>query len=121
MFGLNADISVGDDWSTKTSKKIALVLANTERGESLLKEIKILKLRMIKRNEALLHLLKSQPNGAAIKIHRPMETKMMLTLAKNVGLALKMLHFPGKIPNLIRNIVLSYIQHRATRQKQCRK
>jgi len=121
MFGLNADISVGDDWSTKTSKKIALVLANTERGESLLNEIKILKLRMINKDEALLHLLKSQPNGAAIKIHRPMETKVMLTLAKNVGLALKMSHFPRKIPNLIRNIVLSYIQHRATRQKQCRK
>jgi len=116
MFGLNADISVGDDWGIKASRKIALIVANTERGESLLNEIKILKLRKIHQDVALFHLLRSQPIGTAIKIRRPMETKMILTLVKNVGLTLKRLHLPSKIPSLIRGLAISYIRHRASKQ-----
>lgn len=117
MFGLNADISVGDDWSIKTNKKIALVLANTDRGELLLEELGILKLRMINQGEALLHLLKSQPNGVPIKIHSPMETKVMLILAKSVGSALKGLHFPRKISNLTRRLAVMHIKSRAKKTK----
>jgi hypothetical protein len=113
IFGLNADISVGDDWSIKEKRKIALIVANTNRGESLLNEIKILVLRKIDQNKGLLHLLKSQPNATSIKIYRPVEAKIILTLVKNIGLALKKAHFPTKIFNLIRDLALLYIRKRA--------
>jgi len=113
MFGLDADISVGDDWGIKTSKKIALITANTEKGLTLLDEIKILRLRRINEDKMLLHLLKSQPHGTAIKIRRPVETKIMLFLVKYAGLVLKKFGFPKKLPKIIRNLTLRYIQRRA--------
>lgn len=119
MFSLNADISVGDDWGIKTSRKIALIVANTEKGLSLLDKTKILKLRRINGDKSLLHLLRSQPHGTAIKILRPRETMMMLYLAKYVGLVLKKLRFPRKLPKLVRGLVLSYIQYRSYGTKRC--
>ena len=113
MFGLNADISVGDDWSIKTTKKIALITANTERGLSLLNEIKILELRRISEDKTILHLLKSQPNGTAIKICRPIETNVVLFIAKYVGLALKKLGVHRKLPIIIRSLALRYIRRRS--------
>ena len=113
MFGLNADISVGDDWGVKTTKKIALITANTERGLSLLNEIKILELRRISEDKTLLHLLKSQPDGTAIKICRPIETNVVLFIAKYVGLALKKLGVHRKLPIKIRSLALRYIRRRS--------
>jgi coenzyme F420-reducing hydrogenase beta subunit len=113
MFGLSADISVGDDWGIKTSRKIALIAANTEKGASLLNRIKMCGLLMVNGNKPLMVLLKSQPNGTAIKVCRPVETKILLILTKHAGLVLIKLRFPRKIVKLVRKLVLSHIQLRA--------
>lgn len=117
MFGLNADISVGDDWGIKTDRKIALVTANTVKGVALLKEINILKLNMIGRKKVLLTLLRSQPIGTAVKIYRPLETKIVLILTKYLSLVLIKLHFPRKICKLVRALAISSVQHRACQPK----
>lgn len=118
LFGLSADISVGDNWGVKTDEKIAIVTANTEKGISLINEVEILKLKPIKDGKEV--LLRSQPNGTAIKVYRSKATKTTLYIIKYFGLMFQH-SLLRKVANLIRSVLLSYVRYRANRYLKTRR
>ncbi len=116
MFGLNADLSIGDAWHIKTSKKIALVIANSRRGLEILERAKFKKILILKRvseSDVIYHLSKSKYYVG--KIYKPQEAMRVLYLAKLAGLMFKKLRFPKIIQRIVIWLVLRYITNRAYR------
>lgn len=118
MFGLSADISVGDDWGIKTDRKLALGIANSIRGLALIEELareKIIHVHAIKTDETPSILLNSQPIGKALKIYRPAETKFLMIMLKSLACIFSILRVPKRIMCLFRSLVLLYLSRRSLR------
>lgn len=101
MFGLNGDISVGDAWNLRTDYKIALVLANTVKGLTLLNEMMhndILHLKPVRSDEALTYL----HSEIKFKVYRSSKARPLYIFLKLIGLLGKKLYIPNNILNVFR-------------------
>jgi Coenzyme F420-reducing hydrogenase, beta subunit len=68
MFGLTADISIGDDWGIKIDKKVCLIAVNSERGLAVTSNCNLLEYERLK--NPIVTLYKSQPNGVPLKVNK---------------------------------------------------
>ncbi|MEM0358315.1 MAG: Coenzyme F420 hydrogenase/dehydrogenase, beta subunit C-terminal domain [Candidatus Bathyarchaeia archaeon] len=103
MFGLNADISIGDDWGIKTTRKLCLVSVNTDRGLEIFLNCNLIKYYEV--SNPVKTLLNSQPIGIPLKVFHPPLKVPVLKLMKALG------SFNTNVPlfritSLIRTIVL---------------
>lgn len=85
LYGLQADISVGDDWGVTTLEKIALVCVNTTRGLEILRNCTLLKLWDLGEDGKVITLIASQPMGYPRKFERGKGIDTVLRLVKFLG------------------------------------
>jgi len=85
LFGLHADISVGDDWGIVSDKKIFLMSINSDKGFNVLNKCSSLLELQDLGNNTVRVLIQSQPDGAALKIAPPEWKKVALLAIKGLG------------------------------------
>jgi len=102
MFGLNGDISVGDDWGIKTDKKICLISINTDRGRDRFSKCELLECNEVGTAEVL---LSSQHKGALLKVYSHPLKVPVLKLIKIMGW-LNTMPVIRKLAHLFRSIAL---------------
>ncbi len=114
LFGLHADISVGDDWGISSDKKVFLMAINTDRGLDILnKSLNLLEIEDLG-NEAPHVLIRSQPNGFTLKVAPPKWKNVALHAINIIG-RLNKFKFLRKIAYKFRSITLRLLQRSAKR------
>jgi coenzyme F420-reducing hydrogenase beta subunit len=104
IFELNADISIGDDWSINTEKKLCLVSINSERGVEVFSNCDILNYEQMK--NPVCALLRSQPRGAPLKVYYCPLKIPVVKMVKAVG-QLNRIPVLQRATNMIKAIAIS--------------
>jgi len=117
LYGLCADISVGDDWAITTANKVALVCANSSLGLQVLKENKFLELQEVGEKERIAVLVRSQPLGYPRKMGKQGGVNFILRIVKFVGRLNKSRNiFLRKVALKTRALVCMYLLSRFRRE-----
>jgi len=112
LFGLHADISVGDDWGFPGDKKVFLMAVNTDKGLDLLsKSLDLLEVQDLG-NDATQVLMRSQPMGFALKVVPPKWKRAALHIVKNAG-RFNQLTLMRKLTYKFRSVMLEALQKSA--------
>lgn len=107
LFGLSADLSVGDDWGLKTETKVCLISVNSDRGRRAISHCDILELKGVA--NPLNTLVKSQKIGVILKIFLPLKLKsLIMNMLWFVGIV-NSVPIVGKIVYAFRDFILKLL------------